>query len=194
MPTPEFAKIVHERYKVIAEMAEMGCPRFYPVNGTLSSMLDSLLPYASNKKLLVQHGGWTAYMGGDIETDASYLGEKLKIRVVSVHMIQDVPNGQPGSAAFMMADNRSGGEPKIRALQAMKDSKWEWVDYGEAFPFEQVEKYSARRIKDRLTFEMIGEYCLNFGIHLFDPDFYGAGYVVEEDPTPRARVFTSFQI
>ncbi|MDR2165205.1 MAG: hypothetical protein LBO79_06180, partial [Zoogloeaceae bacterium] len=53
-------------------------------------------------------------------------------------------------------------------------------------------KYSERRIKDRLTFDMVGEYCLNFGIHLFDPDYYESGYIIEKDPLPNAKLMYEY--
>lgn len=43
---------------------------------------------------------------------------------------------------------------------------------GDPFPFEEVGQYQARRIKDRLTPEMVERYCSHFGIDLFNPDFY----------------------
>ena len=52
---------------------------------------------------------------------------------------------------------RDGGK-KRRAVMTHKESRWGFSEFGEPFPFEQVEKYTERRIKDRLTFEMVEDY------------------------------------
>ena len=46
------------------------------------------------------------------------------------------------------------------------------MEYGTPLPFEQTEKYTERLKKNRLTVEMIEEYCKHLGISLFDLDFY----------------------
>ena len=49
---------------------------------------------------------------------------------------------------------------------------------GEVQPFEQIDRYAARRVADRVTAELLEAYCRAFGIHLFDVDFYGGADVV----------------
>ena len=49
----------------------------------------------------------------------------------------------------------------------------------ETQPFEEPEHYKERRIRDRLTDEMLERYCAALGIRLFDKAFYGpSGFLV----------------
>jgi hypothetical protein len=62
-----------------------------------------------------------------------------------------------------------------RFISAANDGgPWRFDAAGEPFEFEQVERYKERRIRDRFTPDMLDDYLRNFGIHLFDPDFYNA--------------------
>ena len=77
----------------------------------------------------------------------------------------------------------------VRGVYAMNDSYWTFDAYGEEQPFEQPERYSERRIRDRFTPEMLRSYLAALGIRAFDEDFYmpnGEAVLVEED-TPLYR-------
>jgi hypothetical protein len=69
----------------------------------------------------------------------------------------------------------------IREMSAINDEgRWEWTITGDVQPFEEVSRYEARRVKDRLTPEMLDRYCAALGIRAFDGSFYGnEGYLVE---------------
>ena len=59
-----------------------------------------------------------------------------------------------------------------RYVRIMQDPKWDFWEQGERLPFEQVDKYSERFIKKRLTNEMILDYALALGWDLRSPDFW----------------------
>lgn len=59
-----------------------------------------------------------------------------------------------------------------RYVRVMQDPKWDFWEQGERLPFEQVEKYSERFIKNRLTNDMILDYVLALGWDLRSPDFW----------------------
>lgn len=59
-----------------------------------------------------------------------------------------------------------------RYVRVMQDPKWDFWEQGERLPFEQVEKYSERFIKKRLTNDMILDYALALGWNLRSPDFW----------------------
>jgi len=60
-----------------------------------------------------------------------------------------------------------------RAIVAMNDGgPWRFFLEGEPLPFEQTERYRARRIRDRFTITMLRDYLLALGIRAFDADFY----------------------
>ena len=61
----------------------------------------------------------------------------------------------------------------VRALGAANDGgRWVFEQSGEPFPFEQVEQYQARRVRDRFTFEMLKDYLRHLGLAPFEEDFY----------------------
>ena len=59
-----------------------------------------------------------------------------------------------------------------RYVRVMQDPKWDFWEQGERLPFEQVDKYSERFVKKRLTDEMILDYALALGWDLRSPDFW----------------------
>ncbi|HSP81688.1 MAG TPA: hypothetical protein VLQ93_24425 [Myxococcaceae bacterium] len=61
----------------------------------------------------------------------------------------------------------------IRAINAANDGgRWVFLQTGEPFPFERLEQYRARRVRDRFTFDMLKEYLHHLGLSPFDEDFY----------------------
>jgi hypothetical protein len=63
---------------------------------------------------------------------------------------------------------------QIRHVSARKDGgPWKFFQRGEVQPFEQVEHYENKHIRDRFTLEMLESYCAALGILAFDETFYG---------------------
>ncbi|HEY0096744.1 MAG TPA: hypothetical protein VGB96_20600 [Archangium sp.] len=61
----------------------------------------------------------------------------------------------------------------VRALGASNDGgRWVFDQSGEPFPFEKLEQYQARRVRDRFTFDMLKEYLRHLGLSPFEEDFY----------------------
>ena len=50
--------------------------------------------------------------------------------------------------------------------------RWIFETSGEPYDFEQIERYAAKRKRDRFTHEMLAEYLAHFGISAFDESFY----------------------
>ena len=213
MPVSDLAQVLYDRnVKINKDCGFDWVVQKNAVRGTLSEKLHALLPMASGlptKKLVSQTASrWSVYAVnkypfGDVHSEPSYLSRVLKIRVLSIIMIKDVPGGQPGSMQFVYRDGprtkpietQYGIQHEIpaRAVYAHKESKWEFGAYGEPLPFEELDTYTAKRIKDRLTAEMIERYCRNLDIDLFDPDFYaGDGFIIQTYATPDTKFFPSF--
>lgn len=175
----------------------------HDANGSLSSKLHKLLPLTSvlPTKILTSHtkSEWSVYIpngwkGGDVSSQPPYLGDLWGVEVLIVTMVRDVLGGQPGSTQFVM--QTTGNSPRIersRVIAAHKESRWEFHEHGQRFPFEEVDRYESKRIKDRLTPEMIERYCAHLGINLFDPDFYfGKGYVINTYLPPNTQFYPNF--
>ncbi|MBX3585258.1 MAG: hypothetical protein KF796_01350 [Ramlibacter sp.] len=213
MPAAEFAEALFVWKDEITKMWESSWQvKKQFIQGTLASKLDALLPLTSvrSSKDLVSgtKSSWAAYIpngfrGGDAHSAPSYLAGKLKIRTLTVILVDDVPAGQPGSVQFVLRDGRRATEKvtrhgimyecPTRSVVAHKEGRWEFGEHGDRLAFEEVEKYQARKIKDRLTFEMVERYCGQLGIELFDPDFYaGAGYIIQSCPPPNAVFYPKY--
>lgn len=48
------------------------------------------------------------------------------------------------------------------------DGRWSFDNDGEPFPFEELDRYSARRIRDRFTPEMLERYLLALGVPMLE--------------------------
>src|SRR6185503_4911179 len=65
------------------------------------------------------------------------------------------------------------GPRYLRALGASNDGgRWVFDASGEPFPFEKLEQYQARRVRDRFTFDMLKEYLHHLGLSPFEEGFY----------------------
>ena len=181
------------------------------IGGTWEERLNSLLPLNRSKVMVSEtQSNWCVYVnnsmhGTCLNSDPPYLCEKLGGREIAVTLVRDIPKIKPGSTQFLYKDytraekvlSATGTDwcdqfPR-RYITAHHESRWEFVEQGEPLPFEEVEQYQARRIKDRLTPEMVERYCSHFGIDLFNPDFYsGRACVFESWVHPERRKLLHF--
>lgn len=167
------------------------------VNCKLTEKLELLLPLDGQKRLLTETAdGRVAFLvnmpHGDGSSDAAHMATVFKRVRVSVTLVKDGKTGtltRIGATHFLWEDygnNRSqkpGGQ-KRRHLGAHKESRWEWYEGGDPFPWEEFETYKEKRIKHRLTPEMVERYCGHLGIDLFDPDYYaGRATLITLRPT-----------
>jgi hypothetical protein len=181
-----------------------------PVTGTLQGVLLSLLPLTSivrRRSVFVPTASpWVAYFdNGHQGTDAfsaiSYLASDLRCRGMRVTAIPDTIEGE-----FVGARGQYGGlvlevyGPEtthflnyVRSISLVNDGgTWDFSQGGTPFPFEDVSRYSARRKKERFTFEMLERYLFELGLSPFDERFYlpddscRAQLVEKHGPAPTA--------
>jgi hypothetical protein len=182
------------------------------VHGNLETAFRSLEPLTSvenRRELFVPtRSQWTAYFDNGWQgTDPSavkYLCLKLRCRGMRVDAVphtlrEDRPgaSGRWGAAMFDVYGPKPNPiQNYIRSVVAMNDGgRWIFEEYGEPFPFEQVERYKERIKRKRLTFEMLRDYSAALGVRPFDEDFYlpdGVATLVEMlGPTyPNMREYT----
>jgi hypothetical protein len=131
-------------------------------------------------------GGWTAYLnndlgGGDPTASASHIARLLGARhVVAMHKPGD---GEPHAATQFWLCGPQGMPPLhyIRTLAAYKqDGRWRWLTSGTQQAFEQPEHYQRRRIRDRLSRELLVAYLAALGLHVDNPANFKGGVLVRE--------------
>ena len=58
-------------------------------------------------------------------------------------------------------------------MSALHDGdRWRFDMVGEPLPFEDVERYRARRVRDRFPHDLLDRYLQELGVSVFDADFY----------------------
>ena len=180
--------------------------RTEPVNAALEDALRKLEPLVEPRAhlLLSTESGWTAFFSNGRHGHSgagfgeSWTCEKLSCRGIAVSCVPHTlvnekkhTKGVYGAVTFVLL----GAEKKEfmtyeRTIVAANDGgRWVFRSNGAPLPFEQVSRYSARRVADRFTPEMLEEYCAAFGIRLFDPAFYGPNGTLFKlfHPRPKLR-------
>lgn len=175
----------------------------YPVDGGLSSGLSHLEPLSTpprRKLLLATESKWTAYFdngarGPDPMPPVSYLAQRLQCRGVVARSIPHIWKGEVGVTGTygIVQFELFAPQPREflnyeRSVGALHDgTRWCFEVQGTVQPYEEVDQYSARKIRDRFTPEMLERYCSALGIRIFDETFYrGPGLlVVNQDPLPQ---------
>lgn len=147
---------------------------------SLETCFDTLLPLntrTSRWVFIETKSNWCAYIenfwrGTDPTPIAPLAGLRLKCRGIRC---TNSPYGSSPAVIFEVYKSswsNDGGNTE-RAVWAMKDGGgWEFDCIGEPYGFEQVERYSAKRKRDRFTSEMLEQYLKEFGISPFNASFY----------------------
>ncbi len=158
-----------------------------PVSGPLEQALSSLLPLngveIERHLFIPTRSAWTAYVengwtGTDAASPMRSMARRLSIRCLRVVAVPHTLRGDQGRYGAVMLDVFGPEQPGrlnnyVRALEVANDGgRWVFDQSGEPFPFEQVERYQARRVRERFTFEMLKDYLRHLGLAPFEEDFY----------------------
>lgn len=164
------------------------------------SRLEPLITPPRKKLLLSTKSDWVAYFdnginGGDPSSFVGHLSQQLKCRGLAVACVphtvsgnQGDEKGTNGAVRFeLYAPEKREWLNLERSITAVNDKgKWVFETKGSVQPFEKIERYKAKAVKDRFTAELLEEYCTALVIRLFDQDFYGPSGVLLKivDPLP----------
>ena len=199
----ELRQALIDRYVGINQRAELDWTVTWDdLEGDLATKMSGLLPLSSlptRTMVSATTSRWCAvfgneaFGGSDVNSAARPICRALKKVMVTVVLARDVRGGAPGSVQFQYHDY-TGETTRVRGIAAHKESRWEFEAYGEPLPFEELETYEEKQIKDRLTFEQVGRYCQALGIDVYNAAYYtGPAVVVKTYPPPATRFFDSFE-
>ena len=173
--------------------------------GHLAELVELLEPFAmpSWKSLLVETASdWTAVFsqGSDLNYVAHF-ADLLDTTVVrthwSPHVVRDGRVVRYGDTSVWMWEGSGGQRKQTRTLQATRQSsRWEWHDEGTPLPFEDVARYTERKVRDRFDVDALNDFCGHLGIHRAEGAFYGPRATLESlDPSgwANARTMTGAQ-
>ena len=165
-----------------------------PTSGPLSMALAELWPLArigATKYLFAAtSSGWIACFGnnfgGNDQSFAHVMHRTLACAYIRACYIPDTirgsgstQTGNYGATIFAYYAPEASSIVSTRDVCAMNDGgRWTFDQSGEPFAFEDTSKFSARRVADKFTPEMLDSYLSNFGIRKNDPDFYCGPYVL----------------
>jgi hypothetical protein len=157
-----------------------------PVSGSLEQALSTLLPLTDAERqrylFIPTRGPWTAYLdngwrGTDAASAMGHMAEVLGcrgLRVVAVPHTLRKDKGRYGSVMLeVYGPHRTDWLNYLRTLYVSNDGgRWVFGQSGEPFPFEMLEQYQARRVRDRFTFDMLKQYLRHLGLSPFEEHFY----------------------
>jgi len=162
---------------------------FRRLYGELAEMLRQLEPLTgplSKHMWVATTAGWTAYFdnsinGSDPWSPIGHLSGRLKCRGLLISCHPDIRGRSYGQCRFDLY-----GQPPVdhlnltRSVAATHDgNRWRWDEQGTVQSFENVAAYQNKRIRDRLTPQMVRDYARSVGIDPLDEAQYGrAGTIV----------------
>jgi hypothetical protein len=152
------------------------------IASSLSDALESLLPLAMSKMrrlFIPTRSDWVVFLQNGIAGSDPFfpmMNLARRMGVLAMRVCCTVERARyPGTIWEVYAPESLGGCPPLgdrRSIAAMNDGgRWIFSETGERYPFEQIERYSAWRKRNRFTREMLRDYLRHFGIELFADEF-----------------------
>jgi hypothetical protein len=170
------------------------------ITSSLDDALSSMLPLAESKTrrlFVATKSDWIACFqngirGSDPFPAMSYLARQMDVLAMRICCTPE-RSAYPATIWEVYAPEVLGGDPLgyRRSIAAVRDGgRWIFEESGVRYPFEQVERYSGRRRRDRFTSEMLRDYLRHFGVELFTDEFL---CVSAETPAVRLQQVTNVQ-
>lgn len=156
-----------------------------PIIDLMTTLLPLQMPY--KRQLLVgTTSSWTAIFdnsrdGGD-PFPATRLADARNVRAVAA---THAPEGQTRLPATQFHLFGPTGEPPLMYVRTIDvgrfdSGRWEFLTSGAPRPFEDLDAYGRRRIRDRFTRSMLLDYLAALGIRADDPGFYTRGVLATD--------------
>jgi hypothetical protein len=173
-----------------ADEGEVGEYTPEPILGPLTSMLDRLPPLTAPsgiRRLFVEtRGKWVAMFNNARDREHVHLlaetaSEELDTRAIGLSANRDTLRnrgraGVPGGVTLSFFERGNA----VRSLYAARVGRgWKFGQDGPPLEFEDVERYRARRVQDRLTDQLAEQYVRAWTvIEVWSADSYGPRGVV----------------
>jgi len=178
-------------------------------SGSLTDLLLGLLPLTSmepRRFLFIQtHSSWTAYfdnwwLGSDAGC-LDYVASQLRCRAVRVVQAPDTSRSSTSTRNFgatileLYGPNPTAFLNHERSLAVANDGgRWVFTQAGTPLPFEQLDAYLNRRVRDRFTPELLQSYLRALGIDAFEEGFFGPHGILLERKGPYATGYQEYSL
>src|SRR3954469_17561010 len=121
-------------------------------------------------------GGWTAFFDNHSReftpaAEQYILALRLNTDAYWFYYDDVADSTERRSAHFSV--ERRGDRELVRSVMLIKESGWEFKEYGPRLPFERADLYAQRRKHDRLSADVLRQYADALGLRLGDPSAYG---------------------
>lgn len=173
-------------------------PKIIPKQGSFEDLLNEMMPFHYPEKTLLFEckNGWVGYLENGYTTETGrirLIAERINEYKESIQVNawlgggEKIANGWSGGAFTRDLGRRSSLE-NYRNIMLSDQDRWNLDQFGEPLPFEEVEKYSEKLVRNRFTPEMLQRYLLHYGIDFFNEDFYmpegSKAYIIEHVRDP----------
>jgi hypothetical protein len=150
---------------------------------SLREAAEDLIPSApSSREAVVPVGSWSLYLsngplGTDVPPLPSIVAKDLGATAIRAVCVAD---DAPGYPATMLEVYGPTGDPEqgrvVRVISAADDGgRWDFMTVGSPFAFEDLERYAARRIRDRFPAQLLYTYLRELGVpYDVEPDWKNA--------------------
>ena len=187
-PTTETAGYFESSVPVFAEwlvkgLGEESWKVRHPSAGSLAELARSVPPRAPlSTYLLLPVAGWTVLLNdGPLGTDVGMLPSYATRELGCVSLRAVAGRGRFPGTILEVYDPTADDDPLRcrRTLHAVNDGdRWDFGETGARFPFEEVEAYRRRLIRDRFTPDMLERYLVALGVPVtVQPDTSAAVFV-----------------
>lgn len=150
------------------------------------------------RELLVEMAGWTAYFdcginGTDPIGPVSAIARFARCRGLAIWTIPNTPNRLGAVSWELFADHPTEFVNFERVVGLVNDgSGWTFDQRGTVQGFEVVERYAAKRKRDRFDSELVEAYSKALGVTPFDAYAYGPSIALvmsqNSDPYPDGKL------
>lgn len=182
-----------------------------PMTGTLYDVLQTLPPLTEieNKIVFVPTASnWTAifvnFWRGDLYSKVAHLARRLGCRGINMMSVPVAIDERAGNWRTLGIQVFGPQKPNIisnmeRVIGIVRDNnRLRLVSNGTPFPFERLDQYQAKRVKDRFTQDLLEQYMAEFGLFPFDESFYmpagGGPAILDEKQYPSHVVHKTYTI
>lgn len=136
-------------------------------------LLDEQRPASANRAILVSMaGGQTAFFDNQLYEfpPGAQMFVLCKRLTVDTYFFSysDGSKGQDAESAQFAAYRFRNGAAEQRMVMVTKEGGWKFHQFGEALPFERLERYQAKKKRDRRTADLLREYGEAAGFRFWD--------------------------
>ena len=133
--------------------------------------------------------GWCCAMANGMHGIGSSDHIAMSAEAMRRRFLRVVLDTTKGAESLQFCHTDFSGTTKAeRVVYVHNEGGWRFFEHGAPLAFEKPEAYRAKRKRDRLTVDMIGDYCLALGIDLRAEGFFdGACAMVDHPPMPQTR-------